>query len=224
MLAVLRGTTRLPRIADWLWDNPIVRRERTKRPAAAPLPQLGVAAGTVALVVGYFGAAFGLSQETTTEWQARVLLLVLCLLYLLLVSFTVPGRAAGAISGERERETLQALLLTSLRPSQIACGKLLIALLPAACALLGLAPLLLMTMHHDNARLSPAACTGSASGRGPRHRSLSGRRRWPLAVRPVPQDGGRRRARVPGDGRRTLADACLVPAARDPGREPMVVV
>ena len=41
-----------------------------------------------------------------------------------LVLFTVPGLTAGAISGEREKQTLDILLTTTLSPIQIIVGKL----------------------------------------------------------------------------------------------------
>ena len=41
-----------------------------------------------------------------------------------LVLFTVPGLTAGAISGEREKQTLDILLTTTLTPLQIVTGKL----------------------------------------------------------------------------------------------------
>src|SRR5262249_7247616 len=79
-----------------------------------------------------------------SPWEARALLLGICLLYLLWVSVIVPGPAAMSISGERDRRTWEALRLTSLRPSQIVAGKLLARLWPAALALVALLPLLLM--------------------------------------------------------------------------------
>ena len=47
---------------------------------------------------------------------------------LLLVCFIVPGLTAGAISGERERQTMVALQITLLRPRSIVAGKLLASL------------------------------------------------------------------------------------------------
>jgi ABC-2 family transporter len=63
---------------------------------------------------------------------------------LLLVCFIVPGLTAGAISGERERQTLIALQLTLLRPRSIVVGKLLASL--AFVVLLIIASLPLMTV------------------------------------------------------------------------------
>jgi ABC-type transport system involved in multi-copper enzyme maturation permease subunit len=63
---------------------------------------------------------------------------------LLLVCFIVPGLTAGAISGERERQTLIALQLTLLRPRSIVFGKLLASL--AFVVLLIVASLPLLTV------------------------------------------------------------------------------
>lgn len=63
---------------------------------------------------------------------------------LLLVCFIVPGITAGAISGERERQTLVALQLTLLRPRSIVVGKLLASL--AFVVLLIMASLPLVTV------------------------------------------------------------------------------
>jgi len=63
---------------------------------------------------------------------------------LLLVCFIVPGLGAGAISGERERQTLIALQLTLLRPRSIVVGKLLASL--AFVLLLVVASLPLLTI------------------------------------------------------------------------------
>ncbi|MEM7344233.1 MAG: ABC transporter permease subunit [Chloroflexota bacterium] len=46
------------------------------------------------------------------------------LLLLTIISFIAPGFTAGAIAGEKERQTYETLLLTPLRPAQIVWGKL----------------------------------------------------------------------------------------------------
>ena len=52
----------------------------------------------------------------------------LSLLQILLVSFMAPAFTAGAISLEREKQTLDLLISTPLRPGAIVVGKLLAAL------------------------------------------------------------------------------------------------
>ena len=68
----------------------------------------------------------------------------LLFMMLLLVCFIVPGLTAGAISGERERQTMVALQLTLLRPRSIVTGKLLASL--AFVVLLIIASLPLVTV------------------------------------------------------------------------------
>src|SRR5690349_16353724 len=107
------------RLAEWTWENPVVRRERARRPARGGWLREGLPWAGLLLVLAFY-AAFGwwLSSPGVDPWQGRTFLLGACALYLLGVSLAVPGPAAAAISGERERETLQSLLLTALRPSQ----------------------------------------------------------------------------------------------------------
>jgi len=53
----------------------------------------------------------------------------------------MPALIAGAIAGERERQTWDALVLTRLRPAEIIWGKLLARLFPVALLTLVLAPM-----------------------------------------------------------------------------------
>src|SRR5881296_579880 len=108
------------RLADWLWDNPVLRREQAqvRRPATRQ-GLLGSWIGLALALLTYGTAALWLSREERSPWEARALLFSLCLLYLLWMSVAVPGAAAARIAGERERRTWEALLLTALRPSQV---------------------------------------------------------------------------------------------------------
>ncbi len=55
----------------------------------------------------------------------RTLFEVVVLVMLLLVFFFVPGLTAAAFAGERERQTLQPMQITLLRPHQLLVGKVL---------------------------------------------------------------------------------------------------
>ncbi len=66
---------------------------------------------------------------------------VLAAMELLLISFMTPALTAGAISGERERQTLDLLLCTRVRPTAIVTGKLLSSLLFVLLLLLASVPL-----------------------------------------------------------------------------------
>ena len=72
-----------------------------------------------------FGGGFDLLASATA---GRAIFQWLLFFMLLLVCFIVPGLTAGAISGERERQTMVALQLTLLRPRSIVVGKLLASL------------------------------------------------------------------------------------------------
>jgi ABC-2 type transport system permease protein len=65
------------------------------------------------------------------EWVLSIMLLLLC--------FFIPGLTAGAVAGERERQTLLPLQITLLKPRQILWGKISAAL--AYLALLNVAAL-----------------------------------------------------------------------------------
>lgn len=66
----------------------------------------------------------------------------LVLAMLLLVLFLVPGLTAGAIAGERERQTLVPLQVSLLRPRQIVVGKLGASVAYLALLVVATAPLL----------------------------------------------------------------------------------
>jgi ABC-2 type transport system permease protein len=57
------------------------------------------------------------------------------------VALVVPGLVGPAVSGERERQTLELLLVTPLRPARIVVGKLFAALAFAALLVLACVPL-----------------------------------------------------------------------------------
>lgn len=139
------------RIAYWLWDNPALHREWSGQSGQGRRrTALGEAVawlGLVVLLAVYGAAAWWLCRPERNPWQARSFLLTACVAYFALVHILVPGPAAGAISGERERETWQGLLLTALRPSQIVAAKYVAALRPAGALLLGFLPVLLPTAH-----------------------------------------------------------------------------
>jgi ABC-2 type transport system permease protein len=135
--------------------NPVLSREvrermRTGRAFAVVGGFLGVLLLTVFLVyqgnVSSGDISFDLSQQTRLGRQLFDFVLTVMTS---LVLFFVPGLTAGAIAGERERQTLLPLQVTLLRPRSIVIGKvlagssfvllLIVASLPvlAICYLLG---------------------------------------------------------------------------------------
>ncbi len=88
---------------------------------------------------GQFDGGVNLLASATA---GRAIFQWLLFFMLLLVCFIVPGLTAGAISGERERQTLIALQLTLLRPRSIVVGKLLASLVFVVLLIVASLPLL----------------------------------------------------------------------------------
>lgn len=113
-----------------LW-NPIVAKElrsrmRTWRVAAVVVVYLAIVGA-----VGY--AAYTRTLATASDVQSlgqagRTVFDALAGAVLGFVVILVPGLVGGAISGERERQTLDLLLCTPVRPARIVVGKLVSSL------------------------------------------------------------------------------------------------
>lgn len=114
--------------------NPVLARELKERMRGlksfiAVMIFLGLLIITLWLVYegNRSGGRFDVDLERQTrigrelyEWVLSIMLLLIC--------FFVPGLTAGAIAGERERQTLLPLQITLLKPRQILWGKVLAAL------------------------------------------------------------------------------------------------
>ncbi|MCY0893397.1 MAG: ABC transporter permease subunit [Acidibacillus sp.] len=103
-----------------LWRKELRQRMRSGRTVLAMSLYLFVI-GTVAFVFMYVnvqGQTLLLQPTRTAE-----LFMFLSYLQLAMISFVTPGIAAGAISGERERQTLSVLLTTPLSPGSIIIAK-----------------------------------------------------------------------------------------------------
>ena len=104
-------------------DNPALAREATmrhgQRRRRGAWPELWAWVGVVAALLLAAGSAWWLTRPDRNAWQSRTFVAALCAVYFLLVALLIPGPAAASISGERERETWQELLLTRLRPWQV---------------------------------------------------------------------------------------------------------
>jgi len=107
------------------WDNPLLLKEMRGRMRTPKTPLL---MSLFLLVLG--GAMFGFmyiqlqSTQTYRPGVARDLFMALSTMQLVLIAFVAPGLTAGAISGERERQTLNILLTTHLSPTKIVLSKL----------------------------------------------------------------------------------------------------
>jgi ABC-type transport system involved in multi-copper enzyme maturation permease subunit len=82
----------------------------------------------VAPVARAAGGGLGLGQANASAFIGQSIFAVLSIFQLILVSMIAPAFTAGQISLEREKQTLDLLMTTPLRPGAIIIGKLLTAL------------------------------------------------------------------------------------------------
>jgi hypothetical protein len=106
--------------------NPVLRREMVERMRGGRTFVILTAYLAVLSLVLYGAYEVGRSTDdpTQTALVGRGLFGWLLFFMLLLVLFLVPGTAANAIAGERERQTLVPLQVTLLSPQQILLGKI----------------------------------------------------------------------------------------------------
>jgi len=118
-----------------LRNNPVLRRELIERVQGMKVVifvTLWLALLILVLILAYQGSVafnreFGLDVASIGRVGRQIFEWVLFGM-LVLVLFLVPGLTAGAITGERERQTLVPLQMTMMRPRDIIVGKLSAAL------------------------------------------------------------------------------------------------
>jgi ABC-2 type transport system permease protein len=107
--------------------NPVMARESRVRMRGWRAPAL------ISLYVGLLGLAVTLillvagsdaGSTTFAPEMGSTIYSVLVVVQFILLMFSAPGLTAGAISGEREKQTLDLLLLTRMTPLQVVTGKL----------------------------------------------------------------------------------------------------
>ena len=109
--------------------NPIVAKEyrsrmRTWRSPLAMMVYVALIAGLGYLMFSSMvGPSFGPSGQASTYGQQLFKYLVV--FQMILVTFIAPALTAGAISSERERQTIDLLFVTRIAPFSIIWGKLL---------------------------------------------------------------------------------------------------
>jgi ABC-type transport system involved in multi-copper enzyme maturation permease subunit len=91
--------------------------------------------------LGYSGIEASASDVVQVGGVGSSLFTGLATAVMVSLALIVPGLVAPSISGERERHTLDLLLVTPLRPSRIVLGKMLAALAVAALLVVACAPL-----------------------------------------------------------------------------------
>ncbi|TDQ40345.1 ABC transporter permease [Aureibacillus halotolerans] len=114
-------------MTNWLLRNPVLQKEfklrfRTKKSFFGIAVYVTVMAGILLPVLYMFMNQYGVATYQPEE--SRWLFLFLTMLQLALIIFVVPGLTSSAISGERERQTLNILLTTNQSSFSIIIGKL----------------------------------------------------------------------------------------------------
>ncbi len=106
--------------------NPVLARESRVRMRGWKAPALislyvALLGAVVLLVLSTYARA---SRQTFAPEIGMVIFFVLVFAQFGLLVFSAPGLTASAISGERERQTLDLLLVTRMTPLQVVVGKL----------------------------------------------------------------------------------------------------
>lgn len=108
--------------------NPIYKKEMKINVRGIKLPAVLIMYNILMSVIGLFAMFFTFGQkymygaieyENILSVYSIMAIIEFCLILLMVPAFT-----AGAVSGEREKQTLEILLTTKLKPIQIVVGKL----------------------------------------------------------------------------------------------------
>ncbi len=103
--------------------------------------------------IGIDRGGFGLSGATASASVGQAIFTVLSVFQLLLVCFIAPAFTAGAISLEREKQTLDLLVTTPMRPGGIVIGKLFSALAFVILLILAGIPVSALVLMYGGASL-----------------------------------------------------------------------
>lgn len=127
--------------------NPVIGRElierlRGLRAFVAITIFVLVLTLTMFLVVEAYGANGAGTDITDRTGTGRVVFETLITLMTVLVLFFVPALTAGAVAGERERQTLSTLQVTMLRERSILAGKVVAAVVYLALLIVASIPVL----------------------------------------------------------------------------------
>jgi ABC-type transport system involved in multi-copper enzyme maturation permease subunit len=134
-------------VSELLWKNPVTIKElrgrmRGPRAFAVMTIYLLLMAGFAVTLYVLYGSALTLSDTVAQGGTiGRTLFTGIVGIELFLVTFIVPAFTAGAITGERERQTYDLLKTTLLAPRAFVVGKLISALSYIFLLLLAAIPL-----------------------------------------------------------------------------------
>ncbi len=107
--------------------NPVLRKEAKLRVRNLRFAKVVFGYNFLLLILALLGfeMAFNVHWNSYIDYsRAPLIYLILIVIEMLMVIFIVPAYTAGSIAGEREKQTLDILLTTVLKPRQIILGKL----------------------------------------------------------------------------------------------------
>lgn len=134
----------MSRMSALLW-NPIVAREaRTRMRGSRALVLLVAFVGAVGVMTwgSYAAAALQTTSVAQTAHAGVIVFAAMVGALVTLITLLVPGLVGGSIASERERQTLDMLLSTPVRPWRIVVGKLVGSLLFVLFLLVAALPIL----------------------------------------------------------------------------------
>jgi len=136
--------------------NPVFRREtRTTLRSWRIFAAMVIYTGVLALAAG---VTLHINTTVTYDYsfnpQSMIMLFIVLLSFQnLIVAIIVPSLTAGAISGERERQTLDLMLLTKMSPLSIVVGKLMSSMLTILLIIIASLPVFSVVFYYGGVSL-----------------------------------------------------------------------
>lgn len=125
--------------------NPIYKKELKISVRSIRLSMTIFAYNALLALIGLLSFYFSFDASSSSNTNYSNMLVVYAAIVILefaLILFVVPGFTANAIAGEREKQTLEILLTTTLKPEQIVVGKLLSSLSTVILLVFSSAPIM----------------------------------------------------------------------------------
>lgn len=137
--------------------NPVYKRETMVSARSIKLALTLMAFNGILAVVALLNMYSTLAQvRLTAEIQYTSFLdlyLFVAVLEFVMLIFIMPALTAGSISGERERQTLELMLTTKMRPADIVLGKLAASLSTMALLIISSFPIIAMVFVYGGVTL-----------------------------------------------------------------------